>query len=271
MIIRAAFTGIVAITLLASPAYAQRRGYGACNFSWDDENYFVSPFFRGNPVLRRTRHLRAHQVPRARTSAAAKGRAGRTTIRAPMCTSCASCARSRSIRPFVERGPIIGSALVRLDEPELFKYPIAYLSEPGGWTHERRRARRAAKVHPARRVHHLRRHRGRSESRLPQPARAVEARVSRVASRSVSRTITRSSTASSTSTWRRSRARCAACRAGVSRVLRGQRSEEAHVAIIDNYADIGEFIECSDEGFDVVPANEAYKLWVNYFVYALTH
>ena len=42
------------------------------------------------------------------------------------------------------------------------------------------------------------------------------------------------------------------------------------VAIIDNYADVGELIQFSDEGFDVVPANEAYKLWVNYFVYALT-
>lgn len=43
------------------------------------------------------------------------------------------------------------------------------------------------------------------------------------------------------------------------------------VAIIDNYADVGELIQWSDEGFDVVPSNEAYKLWVNYFVYALTH
>ena len=43
------------------------------------------------------------------------------------------------------------------------------------------------------------------------------------------------------------------------------------VAIIDNYADVGELIEWSDEGFNIVPANEAYKLWVNYFVYALTH
>jgi hypothetical protein len=42
------------------------------------------------------------------------------------------------------------------------------------------------------------------------------------------------------------------------------------VAIIDNYADVGELIQWSDEGFDVVPSNEAYKLWVNYFVYALT-
>ena len=43
------------------------------------------------------------------------------------------------------------------------------------------------------------------------------------------------------------------------------------IAIIDNYADVGELIQYSDEGFDVVPANEAYKLWVNYFVYALAH
>jgi len=42
------------------------------------------------------------------------------------------------------------------------------------------------------------------------------------------------------------------------------------LAVIDNYADIGEFIEWSDEGFDVVPANESYKPWVNYFVYVLT-
>ena len=38
------------------------------------------------------------------------------------------------------------------------------------------------------------------------------------------------------------------------------------VAIIDNYADIGELIEYSDEGLNMVPANEAYKLWVNYFM-----
>ena len=38
-----------------------------------------------------------------------------------------------------------------------------------------------------------------------------------------------------------------------------------------NFADVGELIEYSDEGFNPVPANEAYKLWINYFVYALTH
>jgi len=37
------------------------------------------------------------------------------------------------IRPFVESGPIVGSAIVALDDPALFKYPVSYMSEPGGW------------------------------------------------------------------------------------------------------------------------------------------
>ncbi|MEO5568003.1 MAG: hypothetical protein ABIR92_05900 [Gemmatimonadaceae bacterium] len=48
-------------------------------------------------------------------------------------------------------------------------------------------------------------------------------------------------------------------------------SAKRMLAIIDNYADVGELIQFSDEGFNPVPANEAYKLWVNYFIYALTH
>ncbi|MEO6879245.1 MAG: DUF4159 domain-containing protein, partial [Gemmatimonadaceae bacterium] len=38
-----------------------------------------------------------------------------------------------AVKPFVRSGPIIGSALVALDDPALFKYPVSYMSEPGGW------------------------------------------------------------------------------------------------------------------------------------------
>ena len=38
-----------------------------------------------------------------------------------------------SVRPFVEAGPIVGSAIVALDDPAVFKYPVSYMSEPGGW------------------------------------------------------------------------------------------------------------------------------------------
>lgn len=37
------------------------------------------------------------------------------------------------VHPFIEAGPIVGSALVALDDPALFKYPVSYMSEPGGW------------------------------------------------------------------------------------------------------------------------------------------
>jgi hypothetical protein len=43
------------------------------------------------------------------------------------------------------------------------------------------------------------------------------------------------------------------------------------LAVINNNNDLGEYIEFSDQGFNVTPTNEAYKLAVNYFVYALTH
>jgi hypothetical protein len=38
-----------------------------------------------------------------------------------------------SMRPFIEWGNIQGGVIVALDDPLLFKYPVAYLSEPGGW------------------------------------------------------------------------------------------------------------------------------------------
>jgi len=38
-----------------------------------------------------------------------------------------------SLRPFIESGPRLGGVVVALDDPLLFRYPVAYLSEPGGW------------------------------------------------------------------------------------------------------------------------------------------
>jgi len=38
-----------------------------------------------------------------------------------------------NVHPFIEQGPMVGSVLVALDDPLLFKYPVSYMSEPGGW------------------------------------------------------------------------------------------------------------------------------------------
>ncbi len=39
-----------------------------------------------------------------------------------------------SLNPFIARGPMLGGVIVALDDPLLFKYPVAYLSEPGAGT-----------------------------------------------------------------------------------------------------------------------------------------
>lgn len=38
-----------------------------------------------------------------------------------------------NVRPFVEQGPMVGSVLLAMDDPMVFKYPVSYMSEPGGW------------------------------------------------------------------------------------------------------------------------------------------
>jgi hypothetical protein len=38
-----------------------------------------------------------------------------------------------AVKPFIENGPMVGSVLLAMDDPAIFKYPVSYLSEPGGW------------------------------------------------------------------------------------------------------------------------------------------
>ena len=160
---------------------------------------------------------------------------------------------------------------MRLDEPELFTYPIAYLSEPGGWTMSdaelrglRRYIARGGFIifddiegdpNPDYRNLLAQWHAG-----FP----GLEARPTRQRPPDLQLLLQHRSVEDPEQD--------AARPGGIpGRSSRTTIRRKRLVAIIDNYADIGEFIEFSDEGFNVVPANEAYKLWVNYFVYALTH
>jgi hypothetical protein len=40
---------LFALAAASSAAEAQRFRGGACSFSWDADDYFVSPFYSGNP------------------------------------------------------------------------------------------------------------------------------------------------------------------------------------------------------------------------------
>lgn len=256
---------------MSSVAPAQRRGgmSQACRFSWDNENYFVSPYFRGNPTydgrvtFARIKYKGAYECG---------GEGPGWAHDYPRTDShfMHIMKEITSMRPFVEQGPIIGSALVRLDSPEFFSYPIGYLSEPGGWTMDdaelvglRRYIRRGGFIifddiegepNPDYRnlvMQWRRAFPGSIPVRLTNDhpifncffnvdLSKIPSKMQRVPAEYLG-------------------------------IYENNDPRKRLVAIIDNYADIGEYIEFSDEGLNMVPANEAYKLWVNYFVYALSH
>jgi hypothetical protein len=263
---------VAAVPALGSHALAQRGGgrFGAaCRFSFDDQNYFVSPYFRGNPgydgrvTFARIKYSGgyecggqgpgwAHDYPRADAH------------------FMRILKEITSIKPFVERGPIIGAALVRLDERELFSYPIAYMSEPGGWQLSnteieglKRYIQRGGFIifddiegAPNPDYYNLLAQWRRAFPKA-EPVKLTQSHpifncffnidLSKIPSKV---------------------GRFAPEYMGI---FEDNDPKKRLVAIIDNYADVGELIEFSDQGYDMVPATEAYKLWVNYFVYALTH
>jgi hypothetical protein len=262
---------LAGLTALASTGAAQRRGYfsTACRFSWDEQNYFVSPFFRGNPryegrvTFARIKYQGAyecggegpgwsHDYPRTESHFVRILR------------------EVTSIRPFIQQGPIIGSVLVRFDEPEIFSYPVAYLSEPGGWNLTDAELRG------------LQRYIKRGGFIIfddiegdPNPDyQNLVAQWRRAFPGSVPIKLTNAHPIFDSFF----RIDLSKIPSKVGRFepeylafFEDNDPKKRMLAIIDNYADVGELIEWSDEGFDMVPATEGYKLWVNYFVYALTH
>lgn len=253
---------------------AQRGGGGrfgaACNFSWDDDAYFISPFFAGNPLydgrvtFARIKYQGSYEC----------GREGPGWSHDYPRTESHFMRIMREIttmRPFVEKGPVIGSVILRLDDPELFKYPVAYLSEPGGW--------RMTKAE----LTALRKYITRGGFIIfddiegePNPDyRNLLAQWRRAFPESVPIKL-RNDHPIFNSFFKIDLAKIPPkFQRGITpeymAIFEDNDPRKRMLAIIDNYADVGELIEFSDEGFNPVPANEAYKLWVNYFVYSLTH
>jgi hypothetical protein len=269
---RMALVTLTGLTLVSATASAQRRGgfrNPACATNWDAENYFVSPYFAGIPkydgriVFARIKYKGAyecggegpgwsHDYPRTESHF--------MKILHELST----------MRGFRDTGPIIGGAIVRLDEPAMGSYPVAYLSEPGGWNMSDAELAGLKKYiakggfiifddiegDPNPDYRNL----------LQQWQRAFPK------SRPIPLTnahpifnaffhIDLSKIPSKTGRYDPE----------YLGFFEDNDPSKRLLAIIDNYADVGEFIEWSDEGYNMVPANEAYKLWVNYFVYALTH
>jgi hypothetical protein len=174
-------------------------------------------------------------------------------------------------RPFVEAPPVFGSTILSFDDPLLMKYPIAYLSEPGGWhmsptelagfkkyiqrggflifddmgfrsttdlqnlVYEWKRAFPNAQVMEIPQNHPVFDSFFKIDFTKIQPYYAP------------------------------------GTPAQVFGFYEDNDPKKRLLAVINNNNDLGEYIEFSEQGFNITPTNEAYKLAVNYFVYALTH
>jgi len=176
-----------------------------------------------------------------------------------------------TIRPFVEAGPIVGGNILALDDPALFKYPVAYLSEPGGWFPNEQEVLGLR--------NYLRKggflivddFDGGSMNRdwmhfvevmrtvIP-GARIVEMAQTHPIFDAFFKIDFDALVAYQTGD-----------KPGYFGIFQDNDPKKRVMVIVNFNQDIGDYWEWSDRGFSPVPSNEAYKLGVNYLIYALTH
>jgi hypothetical protein len=176
-----------------------------------------------------------------------------------------------AMKPFVEHDGIQGGNIIALDDPELFKYPVAYLSEPGGW--------RPTSVEASALTKYLTKggflivddfeencSGGGDMMNFTAVMRQVlpNARLIQVPPEHAIFDSFYKIDLSLLGGGRRSQA--------VWYGVFQDNDPRKRLMVIANYMnDIGEAWQWSDRGFNIAPTNEAYKLGVNYLIYALTH
>lgn len=118
----------VMFSVMAGSAEAQRRA----GFFGDPDEFYQPPDFHGNPAYD-GRYVFARVKYRGFRNWAAEGPGWSHDYPRAEVNLTRIIRDVTSIRPFVEAGPISGGAIIALDDPALFKYPVSYMSEPGGW------------------------------------------------------------------------------------------------------------------------------------------
>jgi hypothetical protein len=121
----------LAFTLVATTAQAQRRGFG--QFLGGPDAMYQPPDFHGN-VPYDGRFTFARIRYRGYEHFAGREGPGWSHDYPDAEENLSKILRDvTSIRPFVEAGAMVGSVLVSLDSANIFRYPVSYMSEPGGW------------------------------------------------------------------------------------------------------------------------------------------
>jgi hypothetical protein len=263
---------MVALVASSATARAQRPGR---NYGYDlsrqlgGDGYYAPPDWRGNPLYdgrvtfvriryRGYEHFTdqgpgwAHDYPISETHFAKIMKEITTT------------------RPFVESGSIYGSAIINMDDPQLFKYPVAYLSEPGGW-HMSASELAAFKKYIERGGFMIFDDMGfRNQPDIMnlnyewQRAFPKAKLILIPQDHPVFDSFFKVDLTKVTAYYYRGMP-------DIYGYFEDNDPKKRLLCVINDGQDLGEYIEFSDRGFDVVPSNEAYKLLINYFVYALSH
>ena len=207
-------------------------------------------------AVRRQVRVRAHELS---VDGAAAARRGRTTSRAARSTSSRSSPRSPTTRR-----TSTASSIMRFSDPELFKFPVVYLVEPGLLVHDRQRRARTLRDYlrkggflivddfRGRRLGQLR-----AADEPGVPGRPVD----RARRRRIRSSIRSSRSTRSTSSRRPTTSAAGRCSSRCSRTT----TRTSGCMIIANYQnDMSEFWECSDTGYYTgAGRNEAYKIGIN--------
>ena len=135
-IVRTLSVAALACAAVATAVSAQRRGNGGGNFNryfGGPDEFYQPPEFHGNPEYD-GRFTFARIKYRGYEHWSGREGPGWSHDYPDAEENFTKILRDiSSVRPFVQAGPIVGSAVVALDDPALFKYPVSYMSEPGGW------------------------------------------------------------------------------------------------------------------------------------------
>jgi Domain of unknown function (DUF4159) len=122
----------LALALVATAAGAQRRNQGMGRYFGNPNDFYEPPDFRGNnPYDGRFTFVRIKYRGFKHFTQEGPGWAhdypwGETNFMKILRDISA-------VKPFIENGPMVGSVLLAMDDPTIFRYPVSYLSEPGGW------------------------------------------------------------------------------------------------------------------------------------------
>jgi len=267
--------GVVVLVLAGGDALAQREFRGRRqSFSGDPDEFYVPPDWRQNvPYDGRFTFARIKYRGYAHWS----GREG------PGWSHDYPRAEEHfmriikeitTMRPFVESPLAIGSNIIALDDPDLFKYPVAYLSEPGGWFPNEKE------------VLGLRNYLlkggfiifddfdgGSMDEDLMHFTRVMQQVLPNHRLFDVPHThpIFDSFFKVDLSLMDRRGPYDYSGKARYIALFQDNDPNKRILAIVNYNQDIGEYCQWSDRGFSPVPSNEAYKLGVNYLIYALTH